>query len=1854
MSFLKRVSILTFIILFVFFGCGKKNKNSLSKATNSKQWYRYISAHTTGSVSKKSQIRVLFVNPVSNQNSISLKNVFDFTPEIKGETKWKSNRELIFIPKNNLSPNTRYVAVLHLTNILDIPVNMQKYVFDFHVSKTEFEVSVEGLSAVETSNPTMQELKGKLTCLDIEDIKDVENILKASQNNKSLSISWLHDNDKKRHYFTIKNIIRAKKQSSVVLHWDGKSIGSKTMGERVFNVPAIDEFKVLKVSAIQTGKQCALIRFSDPLKKNQNLSGLIRIVGQRLRFTVSENLVKVYSSDRLWGRVNIFIAKGIKNTLNKKLSRSRSYMITFQTISPAVRFVGKGNILPKNKHLAVPFEAVNLHSVQVTAFQVYSSNIGQFLQSNNYEGKNQLERVGRYIWRKTIKLSDDSAITGKWSRYNLDLTDLFDKNPGSLFRLVISFNRGNSTYRCDNNKKTPAKETPYKNSEDFDKKDSSSWDYAENYYNSERNNWSHRNDPCYDAYYNPEYNANKVRAERNFIASNTGIIAKMGSKNIINVVTTNIRTSEIISSATINVFNFQGQLIGQGTSDNSGMASIKLSGIPFYLKVKNGKDTGYLKVNSELALPISHFDVSGQVIKKGLKGFIYGERGVWRPGDYIYLTFVIEDNNTLPANHPITMQLFNPDGQLIKTLKPTKSLKPFYAFKIKTDDKAKTGNWKASVLVGGLKFDKSLKIETVVPNHLKVLLSFGDKESESKVLYKDKMPIKANLFSQWLHGADASNLKASVKVRFRKKKTKFDSFQDYVFDDPARVFSGSEQNLFEGKLNSKGRTSFNMKLDVENDCPGMLSAIFESRVFEEGGNFSIDRISVPFHPYSNYVGIKAPKGDIARGMLLTDMEHTINIGTIDNHGKPVSRKKIQVFLYKIVWKWWWDKSGDSLAQYASATHTSIIRKGEISTKNGFGVWKFKIKYPDWGRYMIRAYDPESGHSSGKIVYIDWPGWAGRAREEKGVGATRLTVTSDKPSYNTGETATVFLPETVQGRALISIENGTEVLSQRWIISKKGENKFKIKLTKNMSPNIFVHVSLIQPHEKKINDAPIRMYGIIPIKVNNPDTHLHPTLDCADVFKPRNEVEIKVGEQDGKPMFYTLAIVDEGLLGLTRFKTPDLYNEFYKKEALGVKTWDMFDDVVGAYGAQLERLLALGGDESETEKEREKKKRFPPVVMFKGPFKLDAGKTALHKFTLPQYIGAVRVMLIAGHKKAYGSVYKSVPVKQDLMLLSNLPRITRPDEQIIVPVSVFIMNPDIKEVKVSIETDNQFQVNGDKETIVKFDKIGDKIALFKLKVNPRIGKGKIIIRAKSGQYHAEETTYMNVAVSNPKETRLVKVIIEPGKTWKQKILPFGIKNTQKAILEISGIPPLNLEKRLSYLIRYPHGCLEQTVSSSFPQLYLPSLSLLTKKQKQIIENHINAAIEKLKRFQASNGGFTYWPNTNSRVDNWATNYAVHFLLEAKSLGYYIPSVMYSKMIDYQATSANTWTMGGNRSNLIQAYRLYILAMANQPDLGAMNRLRESGTLNSPVAIQLAAAFNIAGQKGAAKDLISKADLKVSSYREFSGTYGSSLRDTALSLKLLSELGEVELSNKLSKKIETALASKHYLSTQETAFALMAMTEFYRLKPNNDKLKITLSLNGKAPESFILQKPILKKSINDFSYPKGADISITNKNKNKIFVVVYNIGVPKAGEEQDIEEKLSLNVKYYTVDDMFLNVYKLEQGSDFVAEITISNPTDVNYENLALTHLFASGWQVHNPRFDTEDFYNSELDYQDIRDDKILTYFNLNAKSFKKFRVLFNASYQGKFYLPMMSVEAMYDNSVRATKKGKWIDIVKKKK
>jgi uncharacterized protein YfaS (alpha-2-macroglobulin family) len=1847
------VMILVFILsgLLIFISaCQEKATSSKRLSIDS----GLISAYTSGMISRESPIKVVFTEDIVDSSKINLaldKSPFSFKPGIKGVAVWADSRTVEFRPEKRLPDGQDYQATLNLKNLVETVQGEELFTFTFSSMKQSFEINILGLQSVNEQKPELQQISGILVTADVDDDQGVEKILTANQQGKELSISWQHKPDSREHQFSIDGIVRGEDSSQVTLAWDGKYINVDKQGQSSYKVHSRSYFVIDSVRPVRAETEYIEIRFSDPLDKNQNLQGLVTVENREdLRLEIDRSILHIYSAAPWEGTNAVTVSPGIRNSLGYRLNISKTFDITFEELKPAVRFVGKGVILPTTQDLALPVEAVNLRAVIVEVSKIHEQNIPQFLQVNTLDGNNELHRVAQTVWKKTIALNVTPDKQNRWMRYALDLKPLLAQTPGGIYRIKLSFKRQHILYDCGEGLTST---TPMV-SEESNTADDESEDEEQEYWEDDDyegggyyDYYQQRLNPCHPAYYREYYDHN-INVYRNVLISDIGLLARQGLDQKLFVVATDIKSAQALSGAEIEVLDYQQQSIGKATTANDGSVMFELERVPFLIIARNAGQTGYLKLDDGSALPISHFDVGGENVRAGIKGFLYGERGVWRPGDPIYLSFILYDPEKLiPESHPVICEFYNPRGQLIKTVRRLKSLNGFYDLKLSTDPDALTGNWVAKVKVGGVTFEKVLRVETIMPNRLKIDLDFG-----KGVTSLIAGAVEAKLSAQWLHGTPAKNLRADVELGLTSSGTSFPGLEGFAFDDPLYKFEPENRMIFEGQLDANGSVAMKANAETERTAPGVLQASFRTRVFEPGGAFSTDRFSIPLHTFQQYIGIKSPRGDQRRhGMLVTDSVYTAQLVAVDRKGNAVPRTNVEIKMYRINWRWWWEHGSENIADYIGTSHYKVIYEDTVQVSGGKGSWKFSIKYPDWGRFLIRARDLNGGHVTGTIVYIDWPGWGGRGDREAPGGAAVLSFATDKPEYRVGEKVMVTIPVASSGRGLVSIESGSKVLSTHWIEGSAKPVRFEFTAAPEMAPNVYVHITFMQPHLHLANDLPIRMYGVVPVKIFNPDSRLEPKIQTTDIFRPEHKEVIKVSEANGRPMTYTLALVDEGLLGITRFQTPDPWTNFYAREALGVKTWDLFDQITGAYGARLEQLLAIGGGEFEKEEGQKRAERFPPMVKFLGPFELKGRETRAHDIDIPQYVGAVRLMIVAGENGAFGSAEKEVKVRNPLMLLGTLPRVLGLDESCDLPITVFALEENIKNVTVKVNTEGPLTLADSPEKKINFSSPGDQVVIFKIKAKAQEGVARVSMEAIGNSESSRQTIELQIRSSSFAITDVVSKTLDGGQAWSQQITLPGMSGTNKVTLEVSRIPPMNLGKRLWFLIQYPHGCVEQVTSAVFPQLYLNRLLDLSPERQTEVEKNVKAGIERLRLFQSSDGGFTYWPGGWDGADDWASNYAGHFLIEAKRAGYLVPQGLLDQWQKYQTKKAQGYVTGPFRSDLVQSYRLYTLALAGKAELGAMNRLREQGNLGNEARWRLAAAYQLAGQPEAAAALAAKGIFKFPFFREFSFTFGSDLRDKAMVVEALCLLKQNDRAEPMVKDIAAELSSGKWYSTQTTAYSLIALATYSGLVSGDTKWGFSYEWNGNARTAVETNSPV-HQLILTAGEKTQIPFSIENKGQGTIYPSLIMEGLPLVGQEKSGQNGMTIEVNYLTLGGETFDPVRVEQGTDFEVEIKTRNSgTEGRYDELALTAIFPPGWEIRNTRLDpTRQGKNSGYDYMDIRDDRIMTYYNLNMSEQRAFRFQLHAAYLGRYYLPMINVEPMYDASIYARKAGQWIEVI----
>lgn len=1576
-------------------------------------------------------------------------------------------------------------------------------------------------------------------------------------------------------------------------------------------IPSVSDFGLLSATRVDASMPYINLEFSSPLSGAQELDGLITIDNVTdIRIERTGTNVKVFYPVNGIKDLTLRISDLVKNSDGVCLDAAVEHHFEQQVIAPAIELPFEGNILPDSRNLKLPFKAVNLAAVDVEVVKIFPANVMSFLQANDMEDTESLRRYGRLVYRKTVRLDRDKSLNlHQWQNFSIDLKDMFARERGAVYNIRLTFRKAYSLYGR-------SKPDDFEELSGVTDDDRETWDYDRAYiyreapdFDWDKYNWKEMHDPSKDSYYMSGFHMPEV----NLVASNLGLIVKRGEGNTVRATVNDIVTAQPLAGIRVTAYNFQLQQVGHGVTDERGFADFKAEGSPYMLAATDGASTTYLKTTSHGALSTSNFDVSGTKVTNGIKGFSYGDRGVWRPGDDLHLTLIVEDKGKkLPANHPVVMELYNPSEQLYDRQVLDKGVNGMYVFHIATAQNVPTGLWSARFKVGNETFNHPVRIETIKPNRLKV-----DINLPAVLQAYAKTPIGLN--ARWLTGPAAKGMSASVEMALYTNANPFEGYKVYTFKNPLVTYDSSTKELYSGVTDSLGTILRHCTIGATENAPGMLMANITAKVTEPGGDASIVTKSVPFSPFSAYVGI-----DMLGKEFETDMEIKFPVVVLNNAGAKLKSRNLIYKIYRLDWSWWWEGTTEALSRYVKSSTADVVASGTVTATNGVAEVPFKVEFPDCGEYLVLVRDIEGDHATGGTFEVDWPEWRGRSNKESASGSTELSFSLDKDEYEAGETANVYLPACKGGRVLLSFETGSRVLSRRWVsLAADKESKYSFQIDKSMAPNFYVTATMLRPHRETDFDTPIRLFGIKPVKVVDTKSILHPVIEMPDELHPQQQFSIKIREKDNKPMTYTLAIVDEGLLDITNFKTPRPWPAMNKKEALGIRTWDMYDDVIGAFGANFRSILSVGGDEA-LRKAAGKEKRFNPAVRFIGPFTVQGGSKT-HKITLPNYVGSVRVMVVAAQNGCYGNADKTVKVTSPLMLLSSLPRTLANGDTVDIPVNVFAMENGIKNVALNIDVTGPAKVVGTKTRNVAFSTTGEQLATFRIVCDKAVeGKAGIILTASANGHIARDTTHIDVANPMPTVYKTVGKSLEPGGSVNFSWTP-GV--TDNVTLQLSSMPMLNFDGVATFMERYPHLCSEQLSSKALFMLF--GRQFLEADKKTQCDKQLPGLIKAVQSRQLTSGGFTYWPGQSSEND-WVTSMAGLVMAEALRQGFRTDRAAIDRWQSYQETQARNYKYSFD-TDLVQAFRLYTLVVAGSAQTAAMNRLRESKRLSREAAYCLAAAYAQTGRKDVAVKLIERANRTEST--EGGNMLASAICNQALTLEAYALCGMTSEALPVARKIAQSCTAASYV-TQDIALATVALNRLGKLMGTGVN-SANVGQPGKAPVS-----------VTGFTGPKAVSLdpktgkaTVNNLNvKGSLELSLLTACRPAPDKAVAAQANgLNITVKYTDLKGKAIDVATLKQDTQFYATITVTNLSD-DVENMALTYAIPSGWEIWNGRLFGRD--EERCDYSDIRDNSANFYFGLRKGVSQTFRLRLRAVYPGKYMLPPTVCEDMYNPGCRA--------------
>ena len=921
----------------------------------------FISGYTVGEISRTQPVKISFTKALVSQEEVGKEagDWLSLTPSVEGTLSWTSQRTIEFTPDSPLKSGTLYQAQLKTKAFKDtFPQIPSPFAFQFKTLPQGLNVELAGLKNIDLKNFEWNQLSGRISSRDFESNEVIEAIFAAEMGSNPFKITWEHEEDNYVHSFVVDSIPRTKETKFLEVEWDGSPKNVSVEGKQQVQVTKMGSFQHVGTLVYNHPEQYVQLEFSDPIDNKQRLEGMVYIPGVPVSLSVTSNLLRIYPKSQLSGSHKLHIDAGIENLAGTPLQEGEQIEVQFEDPKPDVRITGKGVIIPQGETLPFVFETIGLSAVDVRIIKIYENNILQFLQGNDLDGKTEINRVGQVVTRSSLPLNNLNGRGSIWTQHILDLSNIVSPEPGAIYEVALGFKPQDVLYKCSEELEGEDTIDMLRVGEAFN---SYYW-YEDDYYYYD---WDQRDNPCNRAFYRKE----RV-VKRNVLASNLGLVAKQGDAGNMFLVT-DLLTTQPVANASLELYDFQQQLIGSARTDSEGKASIATDKTPFVLVANSGSQKGYLRLDDGYSLSMSRFDVGGSTYQEGIKGYLYGERGVWRPGDDIFLTFILEDKSgNLPEEHPVNFELRDPKGKLVVQQVKTRGEGGFYTFPVSTDADAPTGNYRALVSVGGAEFYKTVKVETITPNRLKIQMDMGP-QTFAPGSARTGVLLQAN----WLHGAAANNLTAKVTANLRANPGSFPGFDDFTFWDPIRRYEGEETVIFDAKLNSAGQATVPTDFSMDRVAPGRLKAFIRTQVFEPGGNISSDNFTMDYHPYQVYVGIKAPQTSSWSDVLSLNESHRIDIATVNSEGEKVDRQGLKLKVYKLDWKWWWDRSYSDLANYQGKMYTQPVQEVTLRTTNGEVSWDLQINEPEWGRYLIRIEDP-GGHISGSTVYVDYPGWGG--------------------------------------------------------------------------------------------------------------------------------------------------------------------------------------------------------------------------------------------------------------------------------------------------------------------------------------------------------------------------------------------------------------------------------------------------------------------------------------------------------------------------------------------------------------------------------------------------------------------------------------------------------------------------------------------------------------------------------------------------------------------------------------------------------------------------------------------------------------------------------------------------------------
>jgi uncharacterized protein YfaS (alpha-2-macroglobulin family) len=1731
--------------------------------------------------------------------------LIEFSPKVAGKFKWTAANQLTFSPERGFLPNADYTAKI-ASKVLAF--SEKKYKLEADSEKFQFHTPYLAITQANTfwtlNNSGEPEVKIDLAFNYPVNPINIAKLISVEADKKTATFKLLSAANSHVMQITVpQSSAPEEKPLDIKINKGLTTEGSERVADELIyeTVVPSKQFSIVRAVAEYNGEEGYIHVYTNQSVGVEDLQRFIKVQPDaNISVEKLEQGFLVKGNFQVGSTYQLTISQTLQGIFKTKLLDNFEQGIVFGDLAPLISFTSKSAIYLTSKgEKNIGLRVIGVPNVVVNIYKIYQNNITHFL-NNSSDGYGYYQEDDYYSYYPSPDNYGDLVFSKQMQ--------------SSAFKKAEGLNLVNLNF-ADKNTLTGLYLVEVASTEEQWRRDS-----------------------------------------RVVAISDIGLIVKNTPDEVL-VFANSILSATPIQEAEITLLSTNNQEVYTLKTDKDGVAKfsdVKKKAPGFQIGMvlaKKDADFNYISYK-QTAVNTSSFELGGLCDNEaGIMAFLYGDRDLYRPDDVVFLKTILRNKDQKPiANQPVKIKVFLPDGKEFALRKGNTTAQGSFEIDVKLPASTVTGSYWVEVYTGNdiLLASKSLSVEEFMPDRIKVLVNFD----ASQVKIGKEFSFEAQAFNMF--GPPAVNKKYTVDLVVNRKAFQPKGLEKYDFEIAGKVKNDFESIFKEGSTDEQGNIKALLTIPKEYENLGMLEAKIYTTVIDENGRpvgkrtvfeVATQEIFFGIQDFGSYVGTRQP--------IIVPMIAVNEKGQVFNSAKA----KVQVVKYE--WQSVLEKDYYGSYKYVSQRKERIVQNSDITLSGKASTYQYIPL--ESGEYELRLFGNQSSAYVAKRFYAySWGSTAASSFEVEKDG--KIAIETDKETYQVGEKATILFKSPFAGKLFVTVER--DKVFQHFILdTDKNAASLSLDMKEEYLPNVFISATLIKPITD--NAIPLTVaHGYKCLTVDKKDYQIGLKIIAPEQIRSNISQEIII-ETDKKQqdIEVTVAVIDEGILQIKNYQTPNIYGYFYQKRALSVKSYDVYPRLFPELKASASNFGADGYDLSKRNNPLANK-RVKLLSFWSGTLKTDKNGKVTYKVAIPQFSGEARIMAVAAKDNMYGSAEKAMKIADPLVVSVGLPRFAAPSDELTVPVTVTNTTTQPANTTIKIKTTGALGVIGESNISQNIPAGSEKTVFFAVKAENKIGNADVSVEVNGLGAVFTNVTDMTVRPTTGLLKSAGSGMIVGGRGTTLDLKKDYLQNSVSGKLYISKSPMVEFAKHLNELITYPYGCLEQTISTVFPQLYVAEITeslqqASAKGQAKTAAYNINEAIRKLQTMQLYDGSLAYWQG-GTYTSWWGTAYAAHFLTEAQKAGFEVDNRFLERIYTYLQAQSKAkqkekyyYYDAKNVSKMREIasrdvfYSLYVLALAGQKDLATMNYYKtRTELLTTDSKYLLAATYLLVGEEKSYRTLQPQSFSTEKSVNELAGSFSSYLRDLAISLNVLLETDPDNAQvGVLAKRVSEQLKTQKYNTTQELAFSMLALGKLAKKAVQAD-VQATIKVNGKEIGKFTGTDLTFNTQV------AGNQVDITTTGTGNLYYFWSVEGLNENGAIKEEDVNLTVRKEFYDRKGEKINVANIKQNDLVIVKIALKS-TAGDVPNVVVSDMLPACFEIENPRIgnipEVTWIKNATVaQYVDFRDDRI-HFFTTATPQTKDYYYVVRAVSKGKYNAGVLSADAMYNGEYRSYVAGNKVTV-----